>query len=422
MKRREDFMAAYGAPDDGFNRAVDAALDGIRAKEAQPIMKKKLSVGLLAAIIAILVLTGAALAVGLNLFDVFGRNDERIARLAPQAGLATETPAKVMTEKTGMAQVEIVNAYYDGQSLIASYTAENARSFEPFTPTAEELAKMEILDDEFSGNCFIPYEFDGLDPVQQAYADAVEAGKPCGYAEYSVFASDHMSAGKEGEIELVPDSGDEITLEDGRRAYLVEFVTPLPEGALDKDELELHLPILRNEWRVWFDGKKTYTLNGPLDAELRTYEWIDGETHSSYSTDPRQIGEAVATVKRSDGETHRYAGEGSYNGVPVRVEATASAVHASLEIKADGEAFPDPKAIYPDADDLWYEMELVDENGMLLRNDRSGYERDMMIGKFIGNGHVPEQLWLTIGIKEGGDRNDDMEKHASIQLTLVEQG
>ena len=421
MISRKDFKTALGEADAGFDRALDAALRSIRAKEARPVMKKKLSVGLLAAVIAALALMGAALAVGLNLFDVFGRSDARIARLAPQAELATETPGEVKTEETGASAVEIVNAYYDGQSLIVSYTAENARTFEPFTPTAEELAKMELLDDEFSGNSFIPFEFGGLDPVQQAFVDAVEAGRPCGYAEYSVFADDTMYAGADGAIELVPYTCDETALEGGRKAYLAEIAMPLPEAAQDQEELELHLPILRNEWRVWFDGENTYTLNGPLDAEMRTYEWIDSETYTSYSTDPQQIGEAVATVRRSDGETRRYMGEGSYNGMPVPVTATVSVVHASLEIRSDGEALPDLKVLCPEADNLlWYDLALEDENGTTLLMDRSGYDSNWILGEFSGNGHVPEQLRLTIGIGGEGDRDGAPERSEPIILTPVE--
>ena len=422
MIARRDFMAALGDGDAGFDRALDAALRGIRAKEARPVMKKKLSFGLLAAVITALALMGAALAVGLNLFDVFGRSDERIAQLAPQAELATETPGEVETEKTGASAAEIVNAYYDGQSLIVSYTAKNARTFEPFTPTAEELAKMEILDDEFSGDGFMPYEFGGLDPVQQAYVDAVEAGRPCGYAEYSVFADDTLYAGSDGAVELVPYTCDETALEDGRRAYLAEIAMPLPEAVQNQDALELHLPILRNEWRVWFDGEKTYTLNGPLNAQMRTYEWLDGETHTSYSSHPQQIGEAVATVKRTDGETRRYAGEGSYNGAPVRVTATASAVHASLEIHADGGALPDLNALSRAADGLWlwYDLELEDENGTTLSMDKSGFESERVLGEFTGNGHVPEQLRLTIGIDGEGEWGGMPERSEPIILTPVE--
>ena len=43
MIGREDFLAALGEPDEGFNRALDAALWRISAEEARPVMKKKLS-------------------------------------------------------------------------------------------------------------------------------------------------------------------------------------------------------------------------------------------------------------------------------------------------------------------------------------------------------------------------------------------
>lgn len=101
MISREDFMAAYGAPDESFDRAVEAALDGIRAKEAQPIMKKKLSLGLLAAIIAILTLTGAALAVsGLGILDrIFTSSepDEKAAEAVMHVRASDSCPYGMLT-------------------------------------------------------------------------------------------------------------------------------------------------------------------------------------------------------------------------------------------------------------------------------------------------------------------------------------
>ena len=220
MIRRDEFIRAIGEGDARFNGAVDAALLRIREMEGNHV-KKKLTIGLLAAVIAVLALAGAALAAGLNLFERFGRNDGRLAQVAPQAELAGETPVEVGTDELGKTTVEIVNAYYDGRNLIVAYTAEAARRFEPFTPTAAELAKMEKQDDPWG--VVELFELGPLDPVQQAYNDAVKAGEPCGYVEYSVFASDQMYAGRDGEIELIPSEGTETTLEDGRKAYLMEF-------------------------------------------------------------------------------------------------------------------------------------------------------------------------------------------------------
>jgi len=402
MIGREDFLAALGEPDEGFNRALDAALRRISAEEARPVMKKKLSIGLLAAIIAILTLTGAALAVGLNLFGIFGRWDERIAELAPQAELETGTPGEVETEKTGKSSVEIVNAWYDGEYLIVAYTDDNARTFEPFTPTAEELARMEKAEGFFEGA--EPYELGEMDPVEQAFVEAKRAGKPCGFVEYSVFASDHMYAGEDGEIELLPSVGIETKLEDGRKAYLMEFSDGLPEEARNRDELTLRLPILRHEYRCWFDGKDTYLLSGPLDAEMQTYEWIDGQTHTCYASAPEQIGEAVATVKRTPAETRTYAGEGTYNGVPVHVEATVTSVRATVEITAMGEAFPDPYAVYCEdgvrgGEYIRYDFRLEDEKGTVLQVREISMEGNGMALTCFGDGRLPERLRLTIGVE-----------------------
>lgn len=410
MIDRERFKAALGEPDAGFERAVDAALRRLREKEARPIMKRKLSVGLLAAILAILTLTGAALAVGLNLFERFASHDERLSQVAPQAELATEMPGEVETEELGKSAVEIVNAYYDGESLIVAYTAENTSTFEPFTPTAEELKKMQVEEDNDFGSGYEPFELGTAAPAKQAFIDAFKAGKPCGYVEYPVFASDHMYAGKDGEIELVPDVGDEITLEDGRKAYLVEFTTPLPEEARNRDELELHLPILRSERREWFDGKHVYFLNGPLDLEARTYEWIDGNTYTSYDRGPERIGEAVATVKRSATETRRYAGEGSFSGVPIAVEAQASPLRVTLNVAAQGEAFPEllpldweerPDEAYP-----YYQFLLTDETGNALESESGWIEADSVRLDFRGESRVPEHLNLYIAVGVKGEWDD----------------
>lgn len=420
MIDREAFKAALGVPDAGFDRALDAALRSIRAKEARPVMKKKLSVGLLIAITAIVMLTGAALAVGLNLFERFARRDERLAQVAPQAELATETPGEVETKQTGKSAVEIVNAYYDGESLIVAYTGGSARTFEPFTPTEEELAKMEVVDDDWE-----PYELGPLDPVQQAYIDAVRAGEPFGYAEYSVFVSDQWFAGPDGEIELVPRTGDMLHLKEGCTAYLVEFVTPLPEGVRNRDELELHLPIQRNESRVWFDGKNAYFLNGPLDSEARTYEWFDGNTYTSYGRCPERIGEAVATVKRSEAERQRLAGEGRFGGVPITVETQASPLHIALDIEARGEAFPE--LLPPDWEDRpdeafpYYQFLLTDEAGNVLEIESGQIEPNAVRLDFRGNGHAPAQLRLYIAVgEEAWDEERFVEAVEPIVLTGVD--
>ena len=60
MIRREDFIDALGMPDEGFTNAVDAALRQVKEGEARPVMKRKMTLTMLAAALAVIALTGAA--------------------------------------------------------------------------------------------------------------------------------------------------------------------------------------------------------------------------------------------------------------------------------------------------------------------------------------------------------------------------
>ena len=78
--------------------ALDAALSGLngdpalaqrvlRCAEEKPRAAKKLSVGLVFALVALLAATGIAAAAALNLFEKFGQNDRRFAEIAPQTAI-----------------------------------------------------------------------------------------------------------------------------------------------------------------------------------------------------------------------------------------------------------------------------------------------------------------------------------------------
>ena len=149
------------------------------------------------------------------------------------------------------------------------------------------------------------------------------------------------------------------------------------------------------------------------------YVYFDGErAYEKYEN--QDAGEIVATVTRTESVTRRFAGEGSCNGVPVHMEAQASALHAAVSVVADGEAFPDPKALYPESSDLWYEPYLEDENGIQMNVEKIDVQIDHISAEFSGNGHVPEQLRLAIGIVGEGDWDGAAERLEPIVLTPVE--
>ena len=67
MIRRKDFMESIGTPDEGFNAAMDRALLQISREERRPLVKRKMRLSLVAAIIVAIALSGVALAIGICL-------------------------------------------------------------------------------------------------------------------------------------------------------------------------------------------------------------------------------------------------------------------------------------------------------------------------------------------------------------------
>ena len=391
MIRRKDFMDAIGAPDAGFNAAMDRALLRISREERRPQVKRRMKLSLAAALIAIIALGGVALAVGINLFEYFGKNDERLAQLAPQAVLETVKPESVESEALGITSAAFNSAYYDGESLIAAFTLENSERYEAFEPTPEMLDKMEKVDPNYFT---VPYEenMPGIE-AYYAYMKAVEEGEPAGIACYSVYPSDHCTTG-DG-VDLPPRTGQMETLPDGSTLFLREFESPLPEEARNRDNLELHIKLWQRPSYYYFDGANHYELY---------------ETQQS-------AGEITATVQRREAVTKTFTGSGEYGGSAVAAELQVSAVRAALNITANEAVFDDP------GDDRWYDALLVDENGGVLRTEEVSFSGDHAAVSFQGSGKLPEQLTLYIGIDQEGEwsREDFIASAARISLTAAEE-
>ena len=80
------------------------------------VMKKKFSVlAIVVATVLSLALCGAvAELLGINLFELFGREDQRLAQLAPKAALNEVSPITMNDPKLGAGAAGINSAYYDG--------------------------------------------------------------------------------------------------------------------------------------------------------------------------------------------------------------------------------------------------------------------------------------------------------------------
>ncbi len=352
MIRREDFIDALGMPDEGFTNAVDAALRQVKEGEARPVMKRKMTLTVLAAVLAVIALTGAALAVGLNLFDHFGRNDRRLQVVAPEAALMVNDAVEVTTDALGVSKARIDSAYYDGQSLIVAYTLENYQRYEDFEPTEAELAEMT----ENRDYLLEAFGIEGDPAATEALRDAIDRKQ-------------HAVAMEDGE--------------EGLLYCIQEFEMPLPESARDLDSLNLTLPVeLCISW-FWFDGESCY------------------EKH-----DRQPLAALTVAVSRSEAENRSYKWEGEINGAKVRARAEASAVHIKLYIDAEAGAFPDPATVWPEAakaDETWYSFVLTDSRDMEYRFSGGIEGEGTLEAEYDGLGYLPDDLTLTVRLEGEGD-------------------
>lgn len=358
-------------------------------REIQP-MKKKMSVLALCAIIIIsLALCGAVAEVlGINVFELFGQNDNRFKELAPKAVLNEEAPVTVTSPDLGEAVAGINSVYYDGQSLLVAYSIQNGRRAERFVPSKEMLLKMSLLDPRLG----MMAESEEESLLMEEWIAAKESKTAMGIVRYSISPSDHTIT--DDGIDLPPSTENQMEGEENTVHYIREYENPLPDGARNLEYLDIRLRLYQSATYLYFDGKNTYTYSETMEFT------------------PLQ-----ATVWREDAEMRRFRGEEKYNGHPVSVEASVSAAAARVTITMDNGIFP---AL---AEDTWYDLVLIDEFGTeyRTREGMGGNVKQMSIS-FDGTGKLPGRLKLFILVGNEGewDRENAIANAMPIELERVE--
>lgn len=358
-------------------------------REIQP-MKKKMSVLALCAIIIIsLALCGAVAEVlGINVFELFGQNDNRFKELAPKAVLNEEAPVTVTSPDLGEAVAGINSVYYDGQSLLVAYSIQNGRRAERFVPSEEMLLKMSLLDPRLG----MMAESEEESMLMKEWIAAKESKTAMGIVRYSISPSDHTIT--DDGIDLPPSTENQMEGEENTVHYIREYENPLPDGARNLEYLDIRLRLYQSATYLYFDGKNTYTYSETMEFT------------------PLQ-----ATVWRKDAEMRRFRGEGKYNGHPVSVEASVSAAAARVTITMDNGIFP---AL---AEDTWYDLVLIDEFGTEYRTrEGMGGNVNQMSVSFDGTGKLPGRLKLFILVGNEGewDRENAIANAMPIELERVE--
>lgn len=381
-------------------QSIDTGLSSMRGDPwlAQRVMamgkgeakvKKKISFSIVLTGLIVLTIAAAAVAeiAGINVFELFGKEYTRYAKLAPYTVLDEVSEVSITGVELGDTTAAINSAYYDGQSLIIGYSIQNASRLEEFTPDEAFLAKMERSEDDVSWTASNETEAALIARLDRARAE----GSAMGVVSYTVHAGIDVAAG-DG-IEIEPRTEETITGDDGMEYTIREFDSPLPEELQNLDQLTLEIPLY----------------------QIASYLYYDGEAFYMYSN-VQPISAMKAIVWNSHVPTCVYRGSGEYDGIQLSATAHASAANAVLEI-----AFEKPLPEVPDLDH-WYTFELADETGAALRenNGANGGEAEMRI-TYEGTGSLPQELRLTIRMESEGESGPDEESDASDVIILKMQ-
>lgn len=366
-------------------------------RQANEIVKKKISPVLIAALVLVLLTATAAIAEHLNLFDFFGSGDQRYANVAQQAELSTSAPVTVTNAPQGVASAALDSAYFDGLTLNLAFRIEQGVRFEAYTPSAEELAGMtgeppmpEAVADEYAPGS----------EVLAAYQQALANGTPFGYRAYQVSPSDHTLT--DDGVEIPPYAADGAYTADGAYAELREFETPLPAELASREALNLRIKLYRSTTTVYFDGQQVYR-----------------------RTERAEAGELTGTVPLTKDAVRELSGEATINGASCRAEAKVSRMAASVTFQCDAPfrtflAAP-PEGIDPS--DAWVEFAAYDEAGRRYRVqsafDLADDQAEYTVA-FLGVGELPETLTLYVFAAWDGPSlsAEDIQAMTGIPLTI----
>ncbi len=354
-------------PPQAFDQRITRQVN--RLVREEQAMKKKISVLALCVILILSLTLFGALAelLGLNLFEVFGQSDKRLMELAPKAVLTEVSPVDLTSSELGTVRAGINSAYYDGQSLLVAYSIQNSRFMEAFTPTEEQLARMQ----KSQNPGIIMVQDPQTDALILEWNKAYQENRPFGFALHEINPSDHTTA--QGGIDLPPSQESIISGEDGLIYRIREYESPLPEAARDQEALDIAIGLFQIASYRYFDGQDVY------------------EAFERKESAPMQ-----AKVWRVDAAFRELKGEGALNGQPLSISAQASAVSIHLTLTSKEGDIP----ILPHPQDQWYGLYLSDESGREYRAEGAGeISGPQLAVSFEGTGQIPNQLFLKLIVR-----------------------
>ncbi len=299
--RRQNLKKAMDTRLSGFYFTPEAREKVFRQMGGEKIMKKKMALGLVLAVVMALLMAGAAIAWGGNLFSVFSGNDASLQYVADHA-LTIEPKETLRIEDVEESPVTMDSAYFDGSSLYLSYrvTGGNPR-IEAYAPTSAELQEMQL------GNGIVALSEES--PVMTAFLQNYQAGIAGGYFMRTIGRRDHITTTEGIDVLWVTDS---FAARGEDQLCYIQFASPLPDALAKADTFTLQLRFSQIDLYVWFDGENLYS-RSVLEKEYTV---------------------PVNIVRNNAGGQIYMTGQGSVLGVQVAVQATVSPVAITLTYPA----------------------------------------------------------------------------------------
>ena len=353
-------------------------------------MKKKKTMSFVMVAVAILAIATVAIAeiAGINVFELFGKKDERYANLAPYTVLKETSEVTINSVELGDTTASINSAYYDGESLIVAYSIENDLWVSRFLPDETLFAKMRKTDPEGPWPDTVLNDMATL----EQYYQVKSRGEPCGIVSYAVLPGDHTVTNDN--VEIMPNMESCLLGDDGVTYRIREYQTLFGTELQNRDSLSISIGLYLNTSYIYFDGTDTYTYHEITDLEPMT-----------------------ATIRKAHPESNTFSGTGQFRGVSFDVTVRASAANAIMTV-----VFPNgPLPLLPEEDDQWYELILFDENNQVLRANNAYDGGEVEVTRmYRGTGTLPKELKLIIFIEnEGGfDWEAALNNGEAIVLTM----
>lgn len=270
-------------------------------------MKRKCSMAMAIAL-AVMLLVGTGLAAGLklNLFEYFSQSEDAYRKELDQQKLVSlqDKDTLISTSVTDIPQGltaedldKMNDAYYDGEVLFVSFIIGESLHTVEWTPTAEDIAQ-HAVPSAIRTNDYMPINLEAQARIEQAF----ETGQPYGFKQY-LRSTDFTRLETAGGERLWHRNENYFSQSIGNDRYygMMQVMSPLPEEIRHQDTIEIRLPMQLSTIYYWYDGEELYMWYDNTEQAMLTAV-IARDTdvpHGQYESETATVDDTLVTVEAS---------------------------------------------------------------------------------------------------------------------------